>query len=109
MNRITTFTLLGSILLAAPSALAENLGSIEVDCQGSCDTVLLGEICDIFTPDSSPFDVICSHRTPLGGWRPYDCGVATCVREFDRSDTLADYCDDGPGADAIVTCKASSE
>ena len=104
MKHFPAVTVLGLVLLASFGAHAENLGSIEVDCEGPCDTVNLGQICNAFAADSTPVGVACNHRTDLGGWRPYDCGVATCVRGYDRFDSLADYCDDGPASDAVVTC-----
>ena|ERR1700704_722893 len=91
---------------AAPAAaLAE--GAVRVECWGRCDLVNLGQICSSYVPGSTPVALACVHPG-VGTGTDVTCGSATC-REFGSlllSDLLSIYCDDGPGYDAIVTCRA---
>lgn len=97
------FTALASILLPA-AALAE--GAVKVECWGRCDLVTLGQICDSYVTNSQPVAVACDD-TGFGLGISRTCGSSTCrpYGTLFRSDRLSDYCLDGGGYDAVVSCR----
>jgi hypothetical protein len=81
-------------------------GGVKVECWGSdCNNVTLGQICGA-AGFSTPVAVACDDTSTSGGYPPVACGTATCIPYGGYSiyDKLGDYCDDGGGYDAVVTC-----
>jgi hypothetical protein len=102
--------LITALTIALPSAAFAE-GAVKVECWGSCSVVTLGQICDTYASGSQPVAISCDDTDVGAGWN-WSCGGlggwATC-RPFGsivRSDRLSDYCSDGGGFDAVVTCKA---
>lgn len=88
-------------------ALAE--GGVKVECYGRCDLVNLGQVCDSYSINSIPVAVACDD-TGVGSGTTTGCGAGLTCRSwgnYSRFDALSGYCDDGPGLDAIVTCRAA--
>jgi hypothetical protein len=96
-----------SAVVVPSAAFAE--GAVKVECWGRCDLVNLGQICDSYSAGSAPVAVACDD-TSVGYGTNASCGNGTCrpYGTLYRSDLLAAYCDDGPGYDAVVTCRAGS-
>lgn len=88
MKSVSTALLLGIALLLSAGTPAANSRTIGVQCDGTCDTVTLGAICDSYVQESMPTAVTCSHPQRRDSWRPYSCGVATCARNYSRTDYL---------------------
>jgi hypothetical protein len=88
------------------------VGSIKVECNGQCDRISLAHVCDTFSTGSKPIAIACDD-TAVGatfGQTPCGSGPGVC-RPFGnlaRSDLVSDYCNDGQGFDAVVTCQAGS-
>lgn len=98
-------SLLTAVLLPSV-AFAE--GGVKVECFGRCDLVNLGQVCDTYSAGSTPVAVSCDD-TGVGSGSTYGCGAGLTCRSwgnYSRYDALSGYCDDGPGLDAIVTCRA---
>jgi hypothetical protein len=86
-------------------ALAE--GGVKVECYGRCDLVTLGQVCDNYSTNSIPVAVACD-LTSVGSGVSNTCGAGLTCRpwgSYSRYDALSGYCDDGPGFDAVVTCR----
>jgi hypothetical protein len=99
-------TLVTAALLPA-AAFAE--GAVKVECWGRCDLVNLGQICDTYLSGSQPVALACDD-TAIGSGVNKTCGGGMTCRPWGsllRSDPLSAYCDDGPGYDAVVTCRAA--
>lgn len=82
-------------------------GGVKVECFGRCDLVNLGQICDAYSAGSTPVAVACDD-TGLGSGVSRTCGAGLTCRpwgSYARFDLLSGYCDDGPGLDAVVTCR----
>lgn len=101
---------IGVLSLISGSAFAQNEGSIKVECWGQCNLVNLGQICDTFSANSNPVAVACDDTTDQGGGLIGPCGSVSCqpYGSLWRSDLLSSYCADGPGFDAVVTCRPVS-
>jgi hypothetical protein len=97
------FSLLAATLIPT-AAFAE--GAVKVECYGQCQLVNLGQVCDTYSPNSTPVAVSCDD-TGLGNGTNTACGGLTCRPwgSLYRGDLLSGYCDDGPGLDAVVTCR----
>lgn len=99
-----TLTMLAGLAVAPAAAFAE--GSVKVECFGRCDLINLGQVCDTFSAGSVPVAIACDD-TGVGAGFNATCGIGTC-RPFGsivRGDRVIDYCDDGGGFDAVVTCR----
>ena len=101
-----TFAMLAGIAIAPVAAFAE--GAVKVECNGHCDLVTVGQVCDSFSLNSLPVAIACDD-TALGAGASVACGTGGVVcRPFGsifRSDRVSDYCDDGGGFDAVITCR----
>jgi len=106
MKKVFAFLVIAPLSLLAAAASAETFGAVKVECWGRCDLVDLGQICDSFSSGATPSGVACDD-TSVGRGTELTCGSATCraYGTLARSDLLSDYCDDGGGYDAVVTCK----
>ena len=99
------FAALLTAALLPSVAFAE--GGVKVECFGRCDLVNLGQICDAFSVNSTPVAVACDD-TSYGNGVSHTCGSGLTCRpwgSYARFDLLSGYCDDGPGLDAVVTCR----
>jgi hypothetical protein len=98
--------MLAGIAIAPVAAFAE--GSVKVECNGRCDLVTVGQVCDSFSVNSIPVAIACDD-TAVGAGTSVACGGGSVVcRPFGsifRSDRVSDYCDDGGGFDAVITCR----
>jgi len=97
----------GSLLaLTAGSAFAAE-GGVKVECNGVCGWVNLGQVCDRVSVNSTPVAVSCDDTSAAINYGSGWCGSGTCIQygAYGRGDTVAAYCDDGGGYDAVVTCR----
>ena len=97
-------TVVGAALLPS-AAFAE--GAVKVECNGACNLVSVGQVCDTFSLNSTPVAISCDD-TAFGSGVTVSCGNGRVCRPFGtlvRSDLVSAYCDDGGGFDAVVTCR----
>jgi hypothetical protein len=113
MRILLSSTLLIAASLMSAAASAQSVGSIKVDCEGECNNVRLGDICDSFSPGSLPVAVACDDTADPGRtFGTVECGNPQAKRRptcspyglLVRSDLLGDYCSNGSYNDAVVTC-----
>lgn len=106
MSKLLAYLVVGSLSLIPMTAAAENQGAVKVECWGRCDLVTLGQICDTYAQDSEPVALACDDTADGSGWTA-SCGSATCkpYGSLVRFDKLSDYCAEGAGYDAVVTCR----
>jgi hypothetical protein len=73
-----------------------------VECAGNCNGITLGQACG---PSYYPYSVSCGNTAVASGYNT-SCGTATCRRygQILAYDRIGDYCEDGTGNDAIVSC-----
>jgi hypothetical protein len=107
MKKVFSLIAVAPLLLLSATAFAERFGAVNVECWGRCDLVNLGQICDTYIAGSEPSAVACDD-TGTGAGADVTCGSGTCspYSALERSDSLSAYCDDGPGFDAVVSCRA---
>ena len=87
------------------------VGSVKVECFGRCDLITLSQVCNTYSVGSRPIAIACDDTaTPGAGAGSFQCGGGLC-RPFGNlspNDLVSDYCSDGPGNDAVVTCQSGS-
>lgn len=110
MTRSTTLahclTLLAAVI---PSGAHAAVGAVKVNCNGACELIEFGAVCDTFVQFSLPTAIACESIAQPGQGVAEPCGTGTgnCrpAGELSRSGNLGEYCQDsGPGHDVIVMC-----
>ena len=109
-RKLLSFSMIvGSFLtLAAAPAFAEF--AVKVECNGDCTYVTLGQVCaSTGASNLVPVSISCDATNWLTWQGVRSCGYfnATCIPygDYYPSDSVADYCLDGSGNDAVVTCR----
>jgi hypothetical protein len=95
-----------ALAVAAPAAAFAE-GAVKVECNGACNLVNLGQVCDSFSLNSIPVAIACDD-TAVGSGSSVTCGNGRTCRPFGsmiRADLVSAYCEDGGGFDAVVTCR----
>lgn len=112
MRIVFSSTLIAVCLFSAVAA-AQSVGAVKVDCEGNCDNVRLGDICDTLRPGSEPVALSCDDTADPGRtFGTVPCGNPNARRQptcspygrLERFDLLGDYCTNGEYNDAVVTC-----
>jgi hypothetical protein len=99
----------GSLWLASGNAHAA-VGSVKVECLGNCNTIQLFQVCNTYLANSRPLAIACDDTAVGASFGTRTCGGGHC-RPYGglvANDRVGDYCNDGPGYDAVVTCTNST-
>ena len=99
------------LFFSSSGAVYAAQGSIKVECWGNCDRVTVGQVCDTYSPNSTPIAIACDDVADPGRGARRACGNgATCTPygSLARSDLVGAYCKDGGGNDVVVTCATGS-
>ena len=103
LHKLGLYTLtIATVTLAGAPAFAAS--AVRVECNGSCSTISLGQICDRF--GTLPIAIACDERITFSSTITQPCGAGLCRGhvDFNRNQLLGDFCRDGSGWDAVVTC-----
>lgn len=97
----------GSLLVLTASSAFAFEGGVKVECNGVCGLVNLGQVCDAVSWNSTPVAVACDDTSSAINSGSVWCGSGFCIHygSYSRGDTVAAYCNDGGGYDAVVTCR----
>jgi len=96
---------IGASMLVLTSSTARAELFSKVDCNGNCGAISLRMVCEL-QGTNLPIAVTCNDTA---GSPSTSCGNgAGCSNNgsIQPNATIADFCIDGPGFDAIVYCKA---
>jgi hypothetical protein len=95
------------------SGLSPGYKTLTVECNGNCNNVTLGNVC---TSWAHPVGLTCDETATRGTGRDVTngtCGTnGTLCRQWGQlqsTDKIGDYCADGSGRDAVVSCANNSE
>lgn len=80
---------------------------VRVECWGPCNNISPQQACDANEPGHNVSGISCDNISQVGIDTGVPCGNGgTCfVLELGSNNSLAWWCDDGPGFDALVNCR----